>query len=176
MSCTPTTLTTVALDCGSNVGGLSVIYIAHTLDVDSVTISGGKVTAITMEAGKTFKGFKFRKNNANYTSTGNRSDENGTLFYSTALEAKFNKMETAKRTAMTAVATGNTYVIAKDMNNLYWLIGYSTLETYCSSSVNAATGAAMGDANQYVLTLNSDTPDLPYEVDSSVIAAIVSLI
>lgn len=174
MSCIPTTLTEVALDCGSNVGGLSVIYIAHTLDVDSVTISGGKVTAITMESGKTFKSFKFRKGNANYSTTGTRTDENGTLFYSTALEAKFNKMETAKRTAMTAVANGNTYVIAKDMNSLYWLIGYSTLETYCSSAVNAATGAAMGDANQYTLTLNSDTPDLPYEVDASIITAIVS--
>lgn len=173
MSCTPTTLTGVALDCGSNVGGLSVIYIAHTLDVDSVTISGGKVTAITMKSGKTFKSFKFRKGNANYSTTGTRTDENGTLFYSTTLEAKFNKMETAKRTEMTAVANGNTYVIAKDMNGLYWLIGYSTLETYCSSSVNAATGAAMGDANQYVLTLNSDTPDLPYEADASFIASII---
>ena len=173
MSCTPITLNGIGLDC-SSVGGLAVVYIADVADVDAVTIASGKVTAITMEAGKTFKGFKFRKNNANYTSTGNRSDENGTLFYSTVLEAKFNKMETAKRTEMSAVAAGNTYVIAKDMNGLYWLIGYSTLETYCHGVVNAATGAAMGDANQYVLTLSSDTPGLPYEVDSSVIAAIVS--
>ena len=115
MSCIPTALTTVSLDCGNNIGGLSKIYIAHTLDVDSVTISGGKVTAIAMESGKTFAGFKFRKGNANYNITPTRTDENGNIFYNTALEAKFNKMETAKRTAMTAVANGNTYVIAKDI-------------------------------------------------------------
>lgn len=174
MSCTPISLVGVGLDCGS-VGGLSVVYIADTTDVSTVTIVNGEVSGITMASGKTFKTFNFRKNNANFTSTGNRSDENGTLFYNTVLEAKFNKMETAKRADMAAITAGNTYVIAKDNNNLYWLIGYSTLNTYVYGNTTANTGAAMADANQYVLTLTTDTPDLPYQLATGFnISAIVS--
>jgi hypothetical protein len=164
MSCTPITLVGIGLDCGSNVGGLSALYIVDIQDVASVGIAGSEVTGITMASGKTFKSFKFRKGNASLTSAGTRSDENGTLFYTTTIEAKFNKMETAKRTDLAAIAAGNTLVIAKDQNGLYWLVGYSALDTYVFGSASAASGAAMADANQYTLTLTSDTPELPMQV------------
>ena len=163
MACTPISLVGVGLDCGS-VGGLSVIYIIDKANVSTVTLNASnEVSGITLVSGTTFKTFNFRKNNANFASTGNRSDENGTLFYTTVLEAKFNKMETAKRTDMAAISAGNTYVIAKDNNGLYWLIGYSTLNTYVFGNTVGNTGAAMADANQYILTLTSDTPELPFQ-------------
>lgn len=180
MTCNPITLVGISLDCGS-VGGLSSIYVTDVQNVSSVTIVDGEVTAIAMEDATKFSTFNFRKGNASFSATGNRNDENGTLFYNTVLEAKFNKMETAKRNEMKELTAGNTYVIAKDNNAKYWLIGYGsidntgsdTLETYAFGNTNANTGAAYADANQYVLTLTSDTPQLPYEVDSSIMAALL---
>ena len=169
MSCT-ITLSGVALDC-ANVGGLTGLYIADVADVTGVTITNGEVASLAMASGKKFKAFKFRKTNANYTTTSTRDDASGTLFYQTVTEAKFNKMETVKRTEMAAIAKGNTLVIAKDANGLYWLIGYSVNgDGYNYRSVNGASGAAMGDANQYTLTLTADTPELPYQINAAWIA------
>jgi hypothetical protein len=164
MACTPNTISGVTLDCGQT-GGLAAIYIAHKEDVASVTITAGEVASITMESNKKFKKFDFRKKNAKYDVSGTTTDENGTVFYTTVTEAKFNKMETAKRTEMTAVAKGATYVIAVDTNGLEWLIGYDTQEdTYNMSSVTGSTGSAFGDANQYILTLTAETREMPYQI------------
>lgn len=160
MSCTPVTLSGIALDCGQ-VGGLSVIYIVDIADVTGVTVASGEVTSIAMDSGKKFKSFKFRKNNASFKTESTRNDENGTVFYQTVTEAKFNKMETAKRTEMSALAKGNTLVIAKDNNGLYWLIGN---DSYNYGSVNGDSGSAMSDGNQYIITLTTDTAELPYQI------------
>lgn len=168
-TCAPITLTGFGLDCGS-IGGLSTIYITDRQNVSSVLITGGEVSGITMASSAvTFTEFNFKKNNANFVSTGNRSDENGTLYYETVLEAKFNHMETAKRTDMTEIAKGNTLVIAKDQNGLYWFIGWSQpdVNTYVYGNATANTGAAMGDANQYILTLTAMTPELPYQLTTN---------
>lgn len=165
MSCTPITLTGINLDCG-NVGGLSAIYIADIADVSGVTIASGEVTGISMTASKKFRGFKFRRGNANFESTTSRDDAAGTSSVQTVTTAAFNKMETAKRTEMEALSQGNTYIIALDANGLYWLIGYSPVmeNTYNYGSVNASSGANMADSNQYSLTLTADTPELPFQI------------
>lgn len=169
MACTSATLSGIALDCG-NIGGLKALYIADILDVTGVTVASGKVTAIAMASTKKFKLFSFRKGNANFVSTGNGDDASGTNFVDTVTTVQFNKMETAKRTEMQALVSANTYVIAQDYNGAYWFIGY---DSYNNALVNAATGAAMSDANAYTVTLSSQTSELPIEVESTVIATII---
>lgn len=169
MACTSITLNGVALDCG-NVGGLKALYIADVLDATGVTVTSSEVTAIAMVATKKFKKFDFRKGNANFVSTSNRSDANGTVFVDTVITANFNRMETAKRTEMVALTKGNTYVIALDNNGTYWFIGY---DSYAGGSVNASSGSNLGDANNYVLTLTSQTAELPMSITSGVVATII---
>ena len=169
MTCSAVVLNGTTLDCG-NVGGLKEVYLADILDVTGITVSGGTVTAIAMSSTKKFKKFEFRKNNANFTSTSTRSDENGTNFVDTTLSVNFNHMETAKRREMVSLSKANTYAIAKDNNGKYWLIGYNS---YCTGTASANSGATMGDANNYVLTITSQTDELPIEVVSAAITAIV---
>jgi hypothetical protein len=169
MACTSATLNGIALDCG-NVGGLKALYIVDILDVTGITVASGKVTAIEMAEAKKFKLFSFRKGNANFASTGNGDDAAGTNFVETVTTAQFNKMETAKRTEMQALVSANTYVIAQDYNGAYWFIGY---DSYNNALVNAASGAAMADANAYTITLTAQTSELPMEVESTVIATII---
>ena len=68
------------------------------------------------------------------------------------------------------LAKANTYVIAKDENGKNWFIGY---DSYNSGSASGASGAAMGDANQYEVTLTAITTELPMEVASDVLAGIL---
>jgi hypothetical protein len=169
MACVSATLNGIALDCG-NVGGLKALYIADVLDVTGVTVVSGKVTAIAMASAKKFKLFSFRKGNANFASTSTRNDQAGTNFAETVTTATFNKMETAKRTEMQSLTSANTYVIALDRNGVYWFIGY---DSYNGGSVNGASGAAMGDANAYTLTLSAQTAEHPLEVDGTAMATII---
>ena len=159
MSCNAVTLLGVALDCG-NVGGLEKVYIAPVADVAGISESTGTVT-VTMVEGKKFKEFSFRKGNANFTSEGSQDDAAGTYFVTTTLTAQFNKMETVKRTEMVALARTNCYVIAKDMNGIYWFIGNGS---YCIANAGANSGAQRADSNNYTLTITSETNDLPIEV------------
>lgn len=170
MACLPFAFNGVALDCG-NVGGLKSIYIADVLDVKDVTLTDGEVTAITMDSGKTFKEFNFRKGNASFSAESSRDDSAGTSFVTTTTTATFNHMETAKRKEMQGLATANTYVIAKDENGKNWFIGYGS---YNSGSANGASGAAMGDANQYEVSLVSMTTELPMEVANGVLEGILA--
>jgi hypothetical protein len=169
MACTSVTLNGIALDCG-NVGGLRTLYLADVLDVTGVTVASGTVTAVAMSGVKKFKAFSFRKGNANFVSTGNRNDQNGTNFVTTVTTVNFNYMETAKRTEMQSLSSANTYVIAKDENGKNWFIGYLS---YNAGSVTANSGALMGDANNYKLTLTCNSAELPYELSDAVLTGII---
>lgn len=173
MACTSVTLNGVTLDCG-NVGGLKSVWIVDKLDVSGLTYTSGEISAITMVTSKKFKKFEFRKGNANFVSTSTRNDANGTVFVDTTLTMNFNFMETVKRNDMVALTKANTYVIVKDNNNKFWFIGYDTnTDGYVGGSVNANSGAAMGDANNYVVTLTAQTAELPLEVVSGVMTTTI---
>lgn len=148
-------------------GGVAEVYIANREDVSAVTITEGKVSAITMATGKTFQVYQFNRGTANMTSTYNISAENGTKYVSTDLVLVFNRMETAKRIEMTALAVNDLYVIVKDANGLFWLLGYD--HPVNAGAGDGNTGTAIGDRNGYSITLHDDSAELPYEVLSSII-------
>ena len=169
MACVSQTLNGIAIDCG-NTGGLKALYLVDVVDVSGITVASGEVSAISMVDTKKFKAFSFRKGNANFASTGNRDDAAGTSYVETVTTAQFNKMETAKRSDLVALASANAYVIAQDQNDKYWFIGYNS---YNTSVTSAASGAALADANSYTVTLTSQTKELPMEVQPAVMSTII---
>lgn len=164
MACISTTLTGVTIDCGG-VGGLKSLYIAPFDSVTGETITAGEVSAITMSAGVLFNEFAFRRGNANFVSTNNVDDAAGTSYVETVLSAQFNVMETAKRAAMVELVGSKCKVIAEDYNGQKWYLGYNG---YGYGMVNAQSGAAMGDSNNYALTITFQTPELPMEFTGTV--------
>lgn len=169
------TLNGVSLECG-NVGGLKEIYLANVEDVASVTVgtigtTAGQITAIGMTGAAKFKKYSFRRGNASMTSTGNRNDQSGTSYQMTEITASFNRMELAKHNEFNAVAKGNLYAIVKDRNDELWFVGY---DNYVTASVTAQSGTASGDANNYSITLSSETNLLPHSVLSTVLATVIA--
>jgi len=160
-------------DCKENAGGVKEIYICDAADVASYTIDGTtkKVTAITMEAGKTFKTYQLRKQTASMVTTVNTDDTAGTTYFSTDVIFNIPKMEAAKRLELLALAVGNMAVIVRDNNDIYWALGLDFPVSLTAGS--AGTGTNWGDANAYSYTLNEMNRVAPYEITSTVIAAIV---
>jgi hypothetical protein len=148
-------------------GGILEVMIANADDVSGVTITEGIITAISMAASAKFKKYYFNKNTGNLTSTYNLDPASGVRYVTTELLLQFNRMETTKRVEITALALGDLAVIVKDANGKYWYLGKD--EPVNASAGDAQTGTARGDANRYTITLQDNSLEMPYEVDSSIV-------
>ena len=148
------------------------VLIANFDDVTAVTITTGIVSAITMASSAKFKKYNFAKNTGSLTSTYNIDQASGVKYVSSDLLLQFNRMETTKRVELTALSLGDLAVIVKDANGKFWYLGKD--EPVNASAGDGQTGTARGDANRYTITLQDNSLEMPYEVDSAIIASLVA--
>lgn len=170
MSCS-TTLSGLSRDCAANKGGVAEVYIANREDVTAVTLTDGKVSAITMASSKYFHKYQFNRGTSSMASTYNVDQANGTRFVGTDLVMVFNRMQTAARIEVTALAVNDLAVIVKDNNGLFWYLGYNNPVNMGAGDGN--TGTALTDRNGYSVTLHDDSDEMPYEVLSTAVAAVL---
>lgn len=165
------TLMGIALDCVTNLSGIKAIYLANDASVGDVTVSEEQITAIDASAG-TFYEYIPAKNTGSLTKTLTKDESTGVMYYTNEVVAQFNKMETKKRTELSNIDRGQFKAIVLDSNGKYWFLGK---DNYVSASaVTGQTGAGLDDGNFYTLTLTDISAELPYEVDSAAIAAVVA--
>ena len=163
MSCVQT-IAGIARDCSANMGGIKRAWIANYEDVAAITETTGKVSGLTMESGKTFKEFAFRKGSSSFTSTLNVDAANGVSYVSTEINLVFSKMESQKRVEMAALAVGELAVIVEDMNGTLWYFGKD--EAVVASAGDGQTGVARTDRNGYSITLLDNSASFPLEATS----------
>lgn len=161
MACSQT-LSGISNDCASNMGGIVEVYLANKADVSSVTITSSKVTAISMNSTAKFKTYHFRPNTSSMSSNYQVNQENGTSYVQTDLVMVFNRMETAKRIEVTAMAQGELCAIVKDANGLYWMLGIDN--PLVLSAGDGLTGTARADRNGYSVTLQDNSLEMPVEI------------
>lgn len=170
MACNQT-LSGLVKDCSPSMGGITEVLLANREDVSSVTAEAGKVTEITMASSAKFKKYSFARNTGSMTSTYTIDQASGVRYVTTDLLLQFNRMETAKRVEISALAVNDLVAIVKDANGIYWYLGYD--EPVNASAGDGQTGTARGDANRYTITLQDNSKEMPMEVDSTIIAALI---
>ena len=171
MSCSQT-LSGLAKDCNSNLGGIVEVYLANFEDVTAKTITDGKISGITMASGATFKKYSFPKNTGSLTSTISVGDGDNKSV-ATDLVMQFTRMETTKRVEVVAMAMSDLVAIVKDKNGIYWFLGYDDPVTIADGS-NGQTGTQRSDLNRYEVTLHDERAEFPYEVDSAIISNLLA--
>ena len=170
MACNQT-LSGLVKDCSPSMGGITEVLLANREDVSAVTVEAGKVTEITMASTAKFKRYTFARNTGSMTSTYTIDQASGVRYVTTDLLLQFNRMETAKRVEISALAVNDLVAIVKDANGIYWYLGYD--EPVNASAGDGQTGTARGDANRYTITLQDNSKEMPMEVDSTIIAALI---
>ena len=165
------TLSGLARDCSSNMGGILEVLIANADDVTGVTVSEGIISTVSMATSAKFKRYTFAKNTGSLTSTYTLDPASGVKYVTSELLLQFNRMETQKRVEITALALGDLVCIVKDANGKYWYLGKD--EPVNSSASDGQTGTARADANRYTITLQDESLEMPYEVDASIVDALV---
>ena len=160
------------LDCRESLGGIKAVWLIAHANVSSVTEASGIVSAITKAAGKVFYKYELVKNTGSLTETVTASVENGTVFYAQELSIVLNKLQANTRNEILLLAKNTLMAVVQDANDKYWLLGrYSGLDVTGGTS---ATGTAQGDRNGYSLTFTGGEKELSPEVNSGIIAGLVS--
>lgn len=169
------TLNSIPMECTPSMGGIVEAYIAqyadglyqYTTDTGSSAsdvVIPAEVTGVT--SGTTWNKIQFRKGISNFTSTYNLNAATGLNYVSTDINFVFNKMQTASRIAISAMAYAGMALVVKDSNGKYWAFGMD--EPVLLSAGSGETGTAKSDASQYSVTLQDNSLFLPTEVSKSV--------
>lgn len=161
----------LARDCQPSMGGIVEAYAINKEHIESFTITENVVSAIAVTEDEKFKLFSFARNTGSMTSTYTSDPATGVRYVTTDLVLQFNRMETAKRVEIMALAQNELCLIVKDANGKYWLLGHD--EPVMATGAEGVTGTARGDRNGYSITLQDTSLEMPYEVDAKAIATLV---
>lgn len=175
MACTPITLSGLSLSCGTNLGGISKIYLTDIQNVSSVSISGDtSISAIAMVPGTTFAEYSLRKNLSMFDETYN-NDDSGAKFVDAVITAVFTKQDLATRAEIEKLVSGQLLAIVLDANGNYRLVGYSdgNINSYVYASAVGTTGTNISDPNQFTVTLTAQQASLSYYLAEGVIDTII---
>ena len=188
MACT-TYLTGFSTSCGSNLPSIKKLYIGtfesanftytyqkngenqDVLDADGNQIKEA-VSGATLNSGADkWVEFQFRKNSSSMD-TEMTVNDNGSHYYTNSATCTFAKIENSKRLALQSVASGECSMIIVDSNNQTWLIGAENPVSL--TTLSGSTGTAIGDSNQYSVTLSAEEPTMPLLIESDQAQTIIN--
>ena len=175
MKCTQYQLSSITTSCGSNIPSIKQMWIGNFGSVTptytyvtGVTDADGNqviesVTALALDntTPEYWVEYAFRKNTCSASSEMTIND-NGSHYFTNALNMVFAKQDTNKRLNVEAIASGDCSCIYLDGNGKYWLMNLDAEVTLTSATAN--TGTAVGDSNQYELVLSQDAATMPIEI------------
>lgn len=153
-------------------GGIVEAHAINREYIEKITATEGKITEVTLSAEEKFKSFYFNRNTGSMTSNYTLDPATGVRYVTTDLALQFNRMETAKRIEITALAQNELVLIVKDANGKYWLLGKD--EPVMATAGEGVTGTARGDRNGYSITLQDTSLEMPHEVDETIIKALLA--
>ena len=188
MACT-TYLTGFSTSCGSNLPSIKKLYIGtfesstftytyqqngeaqDVLDADGNKIIEA-VSGATLNSGADkWVEFQFRKNSSSMD-TEMTVNDNGSHYYTNSATCTFAKIENSKRLALQSVASGECSMIIVDSNNQTWLVGADNPVSL--TTLTGSTGTAIGDSNQYSVTLSADEANMPLLIEADQAQTIIN--
>lgn len=140
-------------------GGIKAVWLANAAKVDTLTVTSGVITAITMLNSETFKKYEFTRGTSSLSSNYAVNAENGTAYVETDLLMVFTRMDTTKRLEITALAQGELVAFVEDNNGTVWYLGKD--EPVTISAGDGLTGVARSDRNGYSITLRDNSKEMP---------------
>ena len=172
-------LTKYAKGCSKNVPGNSRIFFAEIGNIDTITLTSGAISDITMATSTKFMEFGAEIDSVQLTQEGK-----GKWAYSEVkkLVAKFAKktptLVSAKNALVDAVVCG-VAIIRIDNNGCCWLSGWDTVNQkkrpYNQIDVNFDSGTKISDeeGNMLTITLTCESTEDEIPFDTTLTATIV---
>ena len=154
MSCVLTT--GFDYECNNGAGGIKQGSLLIT-DWDNVaggaTISGGEITALTQDAGTSFKRYKIRKEIVSFVGTSTTDPLTGSNVLETIVTASLYKLSKTKSLELKLAQGTPLMIIVQDNNDVYHAFGYETGAELLT--VEGMSGKAMNEMNGYNLSFTA---------------------
>lgn len=161
----------IAKFCGTNIGGISKMYITDFCNITSFTDSSpvGQISAITMVGATVYYEFEFNRGTSTWTEANANDPVTGTTVWTQTATLVLNKRERTKREALALMLQKELSVIVKDNNGQYWILGKES--GVWATAIEAVVGTAKTDPNRYTVTLVAEEPTEAYPVDEAAVLA-----
>lgn len=166
MSCALTTGMTT--DCRDSVGGIKAFYLGVFNTTGTTSITTGTVNGWT--GSPTFYKYEQFDDTGSFTETIQTSRTNGTKFYKQDLTAVLFKGQAATRNEILLVAQNHLFIIIRDFNDKYWLMGRQHGAMLAPSTFQ--TGTQNGDRNGYELKFEASEPLPAEEIGSGLVVTL----
>lgn len=160
------------LDCRDGYGGVKRVLFMELENVTAYTLTSGVISAITKAVGKTFKEYKLIFETGDAKTSGTHDRAQGTSEYKQTVSFPINKMTTSVKNEIELLAKNRLLIIAEDQNGTYWLYGKEN--GLMATTTESMSGVALLDRNGYMLTFEGKEKAFEIEVQSSVIAGLLS--
>jgi len=153
--------------CKSAVGGIDKIYFVNFGDLGAATV--GSSDEITDLDG-TFSAYEYevKSSATNLESTINSSRDNGTTFFTQAINITLKNLTQAMNKELKLMAYGRPHVVVWDRNGKAWLCGINRGCEVTGGTV--VSGGAMGDLYGYTITLTAEEELPPQSLEGATVA------
>jgi hypothetical protein len=168
-----------ALPCRRSKGGVQKVYLTELSNTASLVIASGVATTFTLAQGTEFFEYNLSMGGSSADATWGGDRAAGSSYYTHKVQIQLPQFETAIRNEIMILGQATLQAIVKDENGKYFLYG-----GYSGSSADARglqmtegvgqTGTASADLNGFNISFTSDELDLPLEIPSSMIAALIA--
>lgn len=161
----------IAKGCeGNNIGGIYEVYIADQEVVTATTISTSAHTITALGVSSDFSTFQFNRNVGNFTTEETRDLLVGSNMVKGTVTLQLNRREGSKSRALSILGEGQRYLamIVKSADGTYTYFKDMQL-----ISTNEDSGTARADGSKYTVTFSNEDENLPYFVDSAIIAGLI---
>jgi hypothetical protein len=165
--------------CEKNVAGNSAVYLVEAANIDTITVTSGEVSAVTMDSGKTFMKVGADLDGIKRTEVGAGNASN--IAYTHRVEMFFAKPSTALnvlRDALSAASPCGILAIVTDANGNSWLVGYNATDLanrplrLVQDEIDSGNSPTDEDTQRAVISLEGVNGSAALPFDSTLKAAI----
>lgn len=166
--------------CLNNAGGVNRIFLTDFENVISTSISlnpagnGFYISAITMVTSTKFYEVKTNKNTCSFTEDASIDLNTGSTFFTQVVNIVLSRRDTVKRHFIEKMTAGQKQMalIVLDSNGDYWYFGL--VEGAYTTTISGGSGVAKSDVNGYNISITSMEVQQAFEVESSIISALIA--
>ena len=145
-----------SLACNEGIGGVKDVYLANwEYFVTDVTLTAGVITALPTA---TIYRYQPNRSTGALTMTPNQNLENGTLFFTQAVEFTLGKLDPEKHVEFNVLSKAKLAVFVRLYDDQILMIGRTDGAFLTAGSYQS--GKAKGDMSGYMCTITAEEPEL----------------
>lgn len=167
-----TALEEIVIGCSRNTGGISEIVVGDMEDVATVTEDEAtwELTAFTVDVAPV--NINVKRRHSEYTEEETQDLDNGSAKVVRNVNAMLPRREALKSKSLKIMGDGQRYlyVLAKDLNGIWWYFPYSQLLT-----VGGGSGLQREDGSKYDVVFYGEDSQLAYQIPTALVEAALAV-